>query len=270
MAGCIKEIYGGAVSYDPKDDSLLLVWQKRKAPAVAGVHQKLEKIRGGYRVIEWNETNCDIQENKFVEDKYREGKYAFVSDYFRLKALCEYGGIYLDTDVIIYRDFENLLSADFFCGYIYDCALGTAVIGAKKGSGIIKDLIDRYRSDMQGKDIVNNGIVTEYFYECVKGFCLNGKRQSLVTEAGERVEIFPKEAFETGKVVGRSYSLHFADGSWHSNGRKTSYKIKILAAKLPVNVMSIRQHRKANRYMTCDGKYQRWYWKAVKGRTEDK
>lgn len=196
--------------------------------------------------------------------KYQKGKFAFVSDYFRLKALLEYGGIYFDTDVLIYRKFDKLLSTDFFCGYIYDCALGTAVIGAKKGSNVIKDLIDRYFMDMKGKDIVNNGIVTEYFYQCMKGFRLNGKRQSLVTDAGERVEIFPKEAFETGKVIGRSYSLHFADGSWHSTGRKTSYKIKILAAKLPVNIMSMRQHKKANCYMMHDGKYQGWYRKTVK------
>ena len=60
-----------------------------------------------YEIIEWNEDNFEMNSNRFITEAYRLGKYAFVSDYVRLYALYEYGGIYLDTDVEIYKEFSE-------------------------------------------------------------------------------------------------------------------------------------------------------------------
>ena len=40
-----------------------------------------------------------------MKEAYEKGKYAFVSDYVRVYALYNYGGIYLDTDVEVYKKF---------------------------------------------------------------------------------------------------------------------------------------------------------------------
>ena len=42
--------------------------------------------------------------------------WAYVADYMRVKTLYEHGGIYLDTDVTIYKDFEPLLKDNMFAG----------------------------------------------------------------------------------------------------------------------------------------------------------
>ena len=52
-----------------------------------------------YKIIEWNEDNFDINQNDYVKEAYKAKKFAFVSDYVRVYALYNYGGIYLDTDV---------------------------------------------------------------------------------------------------------------------------------------------------------------------------
>ena len=63
-----------------------------------------------YTFMEWNEGNCDLSnEIDYVKEAYEAKKYAFVSDYIRVKKLVEYGGIYLDTDVRIVRRFDKLL-----------------------------------------------------------------------------------------------------------------------------------------------------------------
>ncbi len=211
----------------------------------------------GYQIIEWNEDNCDMQENTFVSKMYAEKKWGFLGDYFRFKVLYEHGGIYLDTDAMVYKNFDKLLNCDFFCGYIYDCAMGTAILGGSKGNTIAKELMEIWNHI--DESVVSNGVVTEYFYNHVLGFKLNGKRQSLLLQNGERIEIYPKEAFEAGKIIGKSYTLHFADGSWGKHVKKTSPKVKLLAARLPINLMALRQHKKANAYMKKDGKYQQWY-----------
>ena len=92
----------------------------------------MEKIGGGYEVIEWNETNCDLQCNSYIRKAVENKNWAFVSDYFRLRALYEFGGIYLDTDVEIYKSFDDLLSKKGFVGYMHDALIGTAVLGFEK------------------------------------------------------------------------------------------------------------------------------------------
>lgn len=56
-----------------------------------------------YEIKEWNKNNFDISELQYTLDAYKAHKYAFVSDVARVKALYEYGGIYLDTDVMVYK-----------------------------------------------------------------------------------------------------------------------------------------------------------------------
>ena len=217
--------------------------------------KKLEKA--GYKFIELNEDNCDMNANAFVKYCYENKKWGFLGDYFRFKAVYENGGIYLDTDVLVYKTFDDLLDCDFFGGFIYDCAMSTAIFGGAKGNSICKDLMDFWANT---KDVpVSNGAVTEYFYEKVKGFKLNGKRQTIETN-GEKIELFPKEEFETGKVIGKSHTLHFSDCCWANIKKKMAAQIKLIAAKLPINLMAKRKIKRADNYMKKQGKYQEWYF----------
>ena len=52
-----------------------------------------------YEIRRWDETNYDVRCIPFSAEAYDVGKYAYVSDYARLRLLYEYGGIYFDTDV---------------------------------------------------------------------------------------------------------------------------------------------------------------------------
>lgn len=50
-----------------------------------------------YEIKEWNESNFDIHENDYCREAYEAKKWAFVTDYVRLKALYEEGGFYMDS-----------------------------------------------------------------------------------------------------------------------------------------------------------------------------
>ena len=76
-----------------------------------------KKILNEYEIIEWNEKNFKIDSNKFVKQAYDSKKFAFVSDYVRVYALYNYGGIYLDTDVELLRPLDELLKDKMFCGW---------------------------------------------------------------------------------------------------------------------------------------------------------
>ena len=87
-----------------------------------------------YTFMEWNESNCDLnQEIEYVKEAYESKKYAFVSDYIRVKKLVEYGGVYLDTDVRIIRRFDKLLKKhDLVIGFQGAGNLGTAFMRYQK------------------------------------------------------------------------------------------------------------------------------------------
>ena len=59
-----------------------------------------KKFCPDYQIIEWNEENFDVSAApEYVRQAYGVKRWAFVSDYVRLKALTVMGGIYMDTDV---------------------------------------------------------------------------------------------------------------------------------------------------------------------------
>ena len=178
-----------------------------------------------YSVTEWNESNCDIQINKYVKDAYANKSWAHVSDYFRLKALYDNGGIYFDTDVKMFKDFSPFLHHEMFLGFMFDCNLGTAVIGARKNDPTIKRLLELYEN-MQFVKSANNDLYTKWFLEN-KNLKLNNKKQEL-----EGVTVYPKEFFECptyDKAMG--YSAHYFMGSWQPNRptlfKKINKKIKL-------------------------------------------
>ena len=97
-----------------------------------------------YKIIEWNEDNFDINSNKFVKKAYEAKKWAYVSDYIRAYAIYNYGGIYLDTDVIVLDNLEELLDNSAFVGYENPQYPFTAVFGAEPKHPFLKSILDYY------------------------------------------------------------------------------------------------------------------------------
>lgn len=67
----------------------------------------------------WDETNFDIAAAPlYVRQAYEARKFAFVSDYVRLWALEQYGGLYMDVDFEVFRPFDELMDKyPAFAGY---------------------------------------------------------------------------------------------------------------------------------------------------------
>lgn len=97
-----------------------------------------------YMIMEWNETNFDVNAVPYVKEAYDRKKWAFVSDYVRLYALKNFGGIYLDTDVEIKKSLDQFLRNRAFIGAESKYSVCTAVIGAEKNAEFIDELLRLY------------------------------------------------------------------------------------------------------------------------------
>lgn len=102
-------------------------------------------ILDDYKIIEFNESNSPM-DHPFVKEMYKRKKWAFLSDYVRLWALYEYGGVYLDTDMEVIKPFDDLLELDCFMWFEHPEYVNGAIIGATKWNKFIKQLLDYYNS----------------------------------------------------------------------------------------------------------------------------
>ena len=93
-----------------------------------------------WEIIQWNESNFDTNHFRWVREALSVKKYAFAADFVRLYVINKMGGVYLDTDVEIYRNLEPLLKNSVVCGiqnhhYGVDCSKVVSEQGIDKQSG---------------------------------------------------------------------------------------------------------------------------------------
>lgn len=98
-----------------------------------------------YKKMLWNEETFDINENIYIKEAYAAKKYAFVSDYVRLYALYNNGGIYMDTDVEVVKNLDKFLIHSAFLGIEAPDWISTCLIGAVIGHPWINRLLTYYK-----------------------------------------------------------------------------------------------------------------------------
>ena len=184
-----------------------------------------------YKIIEWNEDNFDIHENKYVEEAYKAKKWAFVSDYIRAKAVYEYGGIYLDTDVLVLDNLEELLDNAAF-GFENKDNPFTAVFGAQKHHPLLKDMLDYYedrdfefnRNDqLAGVNTVSVSDILKNKYHAQP----NNHEQILQTG----IHIYPDRVLCNPSP--ESKTIHVFTGTW-MEGEKTLKRKIVTALKVRI------------------------------------
>lgn len=198
-----------------------------------------EKNLNNYEIIEWNESNFDINSNLYVKQAYEAKKYAFVSDYVRVFALYNYGGIYLDTDVEVFKNFDNLLNNESFWGFEQENYIATSTIGAKKGNEIIKIFLESYKDkafynkDGSFDELTNVSIITTILEKY--GLVKNGRYQNIDGLATFYPQTYfsPYDYINCRKLVTNdTYCMHYFYKSWLPISVRIKGKIKLILAKV--------------------------------------
>lgn len=84
----------------------------------------------GYEIREWNSHSFPYGNFAWTRTAAEHKKWAFVTDFFRLWVLEMYGGIYLDADVVLHKNFDEFLEDDFFIGTEFTAQLGPHCMGS--------------------------------------------------------------------------------------------------------------------------------------------
>lgn len=175
-----------------------------------------------YHIMEWNESNFDVNAFEYAKEALERKKYAFVSDAARVYALYNYGGVYLDTDVEIIRRFDSLFKS-YRLVLCNESPFGimTGFIAAEKNNIYLKIILDYYKTK---KFILEDGTLdtkpnTQLFKEIMESKLNVSYSKKIVTK--DDVVIYPAEYFsafdgESGKTdcTENTVSIHHFRASW--------------------------------------------------------
>lgn len=199
------------------------------------------RILTDYKIKEWNEENFDVSQNRYVYEAYISKKYAFVTDFVRLYALYNEGGVYMDTDVEVLGRFDDFLYHHAFSGFETDGNVPTGMMAAEKGSVWVKELLDQYsdrvfiQSDGSFDLTTNTTVITNYMLE--KGLIQNNTYQDFPGLC----TMYPAEYFcpkdhRTGviKTTSKTVCIHHFAGSWtnHTWFEKARHSLKLFFVKI--------------------------------------
>lgn len=214
---------------------------KKKPVEALKCIQSWRKYLKDYQIIEWNEQNFDINQNQYVKEAYESKKYAFVTDFVRLFALKEYGGIYMDTDVEVLKPFNQFLHHEAFSGFENNNFIPTGIMGSQKGGQWVSELLDMYKDKQfilpSGKfdTTTNTVLITNHMLK--KGLIKN----NIFQDFKNYVTLYPSDYFcpkdhATGliKITENTVCIHHFAASWlpHNTLRWKKHQLKLFIFKV--------------------------------------
>lgn len=204
-----------------------------------------KKYAKGYKIIEWNESNFDINCHPFVKSAYANKAWAFVSDYVRLKVIYDNGGIYFDTDVELLKNPDFLLENSCYVGMQQNgqfCNTGLG-FGAVKGSPVILEMIKKYDNVIYSDEIkdkiscphLNNEVIHKFGYETSEQVVY---LPDVTVYPSRYFDPFPSGA-GTNLLCDETVSIHHYSASWASGKQRLKRKIARLIGE--DNILAIKK-----------------------------
>lgn len=137
-----------------------------------------KKLMPDYQFMQWDESNFDVEKYDYTQAAYSAKKYAYVSDVARCEALLKHGGIYMDTDVEVFKRLDSYLNHGLFsaiemykefedvknqyvdeegnpfdkCQGVPWCGILSSIIGCDINNVLIGDCLNYYKDWSVDKD----------------------------------------------------------------------------------------------------------------------
>lgn len=197
----------------------------------------------------WNEDNFDVNSVPYVKEAYEARKYAFVSDYVRLKALYEEGGVYLDTDVEAFKPLDDLMTYKAWGGFegSKHLPLCTCIMASESYGFWVREMLAAYQNRHFVKEdgsfdmTTNVQFITSIMHE--NGFIQNGKEQDY-----RDLHVLPVDYFCPRQTTGEylrtknTYCDHLGLGSWsENNGGWKSRVRKFVGQKNMIRLIKLKR-----------------------------
>ncbi len=207
-----------------------------------------QQILPDYEFVLWDAERVKSLSCDWFDGAMEAKKYGSVSDYVRLHALYYEGGIYLDADVEVIKNFDDLLSLKSFIGLEQSGDVEAAIIGAEPRANWVGYTLRKFQEtpfwnekgimNLQPLPIALNQLMADYFH------C---KKEDFEHLKSEEIRIFPQTYFSPKnlhtsrvKITPNTYTIHHFDGSWMTKTR--TFYIKMNLHKIIIALLGQKGH----------------------------
>lgn len=198
-----------------------------------------KKQNPDYTIKLWDMSSIQNIDSVFVKEAISLKKWAYAADYVRLWAIYNEGGIYVDTDCMLYNSFDSFLNERVFIGkensiHFLDNIpaqfLSSHCFGAEKKHPYIKDCLSYYEnrhfitSTNQKLPIplrLNYVLLPYIQAEIARLYGYDWKPlNQTIQHCREGITIYPTEYFDTIEKKSHAICQHLALGSWREEKPK--------------------------------------------------
>ena len=179
-----------------------------------------------YEIIEWNEDNFNVNQHPFMKAAYDAKKWAYVADVARLIVVYENGGVYLDTDVELYRSLNQHLCYDGFFSFESLTYINSGLgFGGIPRNPIIGAMLDSYNmlTFGQGKPEACPKVNTSAIMAVCPELERNGNKTQVINN-----NIFYSAA-DYSMFAKHLYMMSWIDGTKHEKGKRKRSKFSMKA-----------------------------------------
>ena len=193
-----------------------------------------KKYLPDYKIVRWSEENVNLEECPFIKEAYEAKKWAFVADYARTKAICVYGGIYFDTDMIVKKDISFLLNQGTVLG-MEDSRMANAAVWIenKPNSWFARQMLNFYQSQEHfNPDNMYSISIPRMINKLIKplGFDQSSDK---IQHLKNDVTIYPREYFyplsynyQNNVFTKNTCMIHYFDATWIP--KKEQFEMKMI------------------------------------------
>ncbi len=226
---------GGVFKEIPK--RIFYVWgfNEPKKDEVLKCIKSWQEYLPEYDIVEINEKSTEyfnfeeeLKNNKWFQTVYNRKMWAYVSDYIRCKVLCEYGGIYFDTDVSVVQNMDKFLKNPAFVGMQRSSLDGNgdwvepAVCGAQRLNPFFKQVVNFYNTLIWKESVYTMPQIFDYYLRSydIFPFPVRGKQKIIRLKD---IVIYPeryfipyrfRENFTNKCIKSDTHTIHWWSGSW--------------------------------------------------------
>lgn len=180
-----------------------------------------------YEIKRWDESNFDVNCNEYCKFCYENKKWAFLTDYIRLKVIYDNGGVYLDTDVELLKNIDDIVNIGAYMGLQNKTEVATGLgFAGEKGNDFIGENMRYYENLTDFSALQSCPIITT---ELLIPYGLKEDDGTIQNVAG--INIYPPEYLcpkneRTGltEKTKNTYSIHHFDASWFEKSWKEGQK----------------------------------------------
>lgn len=182
-----------------------------------------KKYCPGWEIIEWNESNFDVNQTGYTRMCIEQKKYAFLSDYVRLVVVAEHGGVYFDTDVELLKPIDELLENEAFFGFETPEMVNSGQgFGSVAHGTVVEAMLREYDALLDGTEGVRGCPILNTAALEKLGLIRDGLKQTVAGALILPVEYMNPYESSTGRLkkTKRTYSVHWYSASWLSPARR--------------------------------------------------